>query len=231
MRTPWLALILLAGCATAEPVVMKDPEFIDNPDAYGYVEIDGVLTENPVDSPERQVKYTEEMQKTYKVLGMLGGGSGWAIDSRHVVTAKHVVHGNPIVFLKNCEGAMFGLQSIVELPDIDVALITMAEDVVPFALGAPPQPDDALTIYGWPALVHVAASHGTMFGWATPDFLVFDGTIISGMSGGPILDKKGRVVGMATATTDNKIGRAVGFALPIDLILEKLNALEQPAAP
>jgi len=214
---PWLALILLTGCATLEETGINE---------YAYEEIDGVLTETTSPEIERHPKFSDEMKKTYELLGTTGGGSGWAIDSRHIVTAKHVVKDNLLLAIRNCENELFFFESITLSPDADLALITMMDDVIPFPVATEiPNPDDVLVAFGWPALVHVAKSHGWFFGWASPDFMAVDMTIISGFSGGPVLNAAGEVVGMVTATSDNTIGRSVGFVLSIDVILENLNEL------
>src|SRR3990172_6283380 len=152
---PWLALILLTGCTTFEEMDINE---------YAYEEIDGVLTETTSPEIERHPKFSDEMKKTYELLGITGGGSGWAIDSRHIVTAKHVVKDNLLLAIRNCENELFFFESITLSPDADLALITMMDDVIPFPVATEiPNPYDVLVSFCCPALVHVAKSHGWMF--------------------------------------------------------------------
>jgi serine protease Do len=57
------------------------------------------------------------------------------------------------------------------------------------------------------------------------DFIQTDASINPGNSGGPLLDIKGRVVGINTAISSE--GQGIGFAIPINMVQEILPQLKE----
>jgi S1-C subfamily serine protease len=73
---------------------------------------------------------------------------------------------------------------------------------------------------------------GTDTGSALEDVIQTDAAINPGNSGGPLVDARGRVIGINTAIADPGSAQNVGFAIPISnakVVIERLREGKQPA--
>jgi S1-C subfamily serine protease len=119
-----------------------------------------------------------------------------------------------------------GLQTI-ELGDSDA--VQVGDDVV--AIG------NALALQGGLTVTRgiVSGLHrevGTNTGSALSDVIQTDAAINPGNSGGPLVDARGRVIGINTAIADPGSAQNVGFAIPISnaqAIIEQLRLGRRPA--
>jgi S1-C subfamily serine protease len=105
--------------------------------------------------------------------------------------------------------------------DITAKVVTQASAPVPDPL-APPQPQEA-------------TQSGTGSGFTVAHAIQTDGALNPGNSGGPLLDSRARLVGVAdqiaTGGTDIKSSTGVGFAVPVDVARSALADLERGATP
>eukprot|EP00798_Chlamydomonas_sp_ICE-L_P005272 gene5272-18509_t len=143
-----------------------------------------------------------------------GVGSGFIWDAKgRIVTNAHVISGT--------QGAGNGTISIT-LWDGSVAKATVigsdqAKDVAVFALGNPFGLDLSLSQGIVSGLGRDIGSNTSLISNA----IQTDAAINPGNSGGPLLDSKGRLVGINTAILDPTgfgISSGVGFAIPIDVV-------------
>jgi len=156
---------------------------------------------------------------TYKVDTPTGCGSGVAISDDMILTAWHVVSGEWPSNIRVSEPVYSGdyqVVSVVKLGTLDAALL----HIVGTALN-PVNVRESRPMFGeWVTMagfVHcnpeVVVTEGAIAGrWFFQDTLV-DGAVIPGMSGGPVLDVNGNLIGICTATTTG-YGRALGVFLP-----------------
>jgi len=166
-----------------------------------------------------------------------GFGSGFFVSADGLVlTNAHVVGKNDQVDVILHDGRRLR-GKVVErgLDDLDLALVSIAvPDTVPIPIGEP----GALRVGNWVASI----GHGRGGVWTFTEGMVSNiypaGSerpvfqtqipLNPGNSGGPILDRNGRVVGIVTAgLTDSN---AINFAIPIDAALRGLPRLSDLAS-
>jgi 2-alkenal reductase len=177
-----------------------------------------------------------------------GLGSGFLIDREgHVVTNNHVIEGNREVAvfftgLFSTRGVVIGSD-----PDSDIAVVrvdAIPEDVEPVALGnsaelrvgqrtiaiGNPLGQDRTVTTGIVSALGRTIEEGS--GYSIGGAIQTDAAINPGNSGGPLLDSRGRVIGMNTAILSPVAGAGgraqsagVGFAVPVDLIKKVVPAL------
>ncbi len=143
-------------------------------------------------------------------------GTGWGIDHRTVVSCFHVV-----------ENGIIGMESPTECwramdtrcyPEPDIAFITVPErpEVEPMALASlPPKLGEEVYCYGYAMGSLLGVTKGEIF-FIAPNMYLADMTVIPGMSGGPVVNNKGEVLGMAQAFLGQ--GRPLAKIIPIEVI-------------
>ena len=177
--------------------------------------------------------------RVVKVLGTACGvgieGSGWFAGRSLVVTAAHVVAGEP----KGTTLVRIPGQPLPSLADIvvldvhnDVAVLRVSEvDLKPLRL-ADPQSGASVAILGYPLDGGLTATPGRMGRTATVltqdalgrgpvarSITAVAGKVEHGDSGGPALDAAGRVQSMIFAA---RIGSASGYGVPSSIIRSDL---------
>jgi S1-C subfamily serine protease len=162
-------------------------------------------------------------------------GSGVLVSEDGVImTALHVVRGADRIDLTFATGATAAGLVVEEQPDKDVALVqadVLPEGVIPAVLGNPALPigSEAFAV-GSPYGLFGSLSAGVISGqertFRLPDsditvtgLIQFDAAVNPGNSGGPLLDRAGRVIGIVIALlnpTDDDTFAGIGLAVPID---------------
>jgi 2-alkenal reductase len=172
-----------------------------------------------------------------------GQGSGFVIDSEgHIVTNHHVVEGAEEVLVIFSDGDQAQARVVGSDPDSDLAVIKVGHlpspDIVPLELGDSDQvkAGQIAIAIGNPfglqgtlttgivsaigrtlPLGRQSAAVGGRF--SIPRMLQTDAAINPGNSGGPLLDSRGRVIGVNTAINAREgVSSGVGFAVPVNLI-------------
>ena len=93
------------------------------------------------------------------------------------------------------------------------------------AIGSPFGKDESLSVGVVSALDR---SIDSLTGFATPGAIQTDAAINHGNSGGPLLDARGRVLGInAQIQTSSGDGSGVGFAVPVDAVKRSLGQLRE----
>ena len=168
-----------------------------------------------------------------------GVGTGFVVDRRgHIVTNAHIVHGTSQVMLSPGDGAMLPAEVVGSDPISDLAVIKPAVADVslpPVVLGDSDKVligQEVLAI-GFPFGIGKTATRGIVsgmervvpqstFSWMTP-YLQTDAAISPGNSGGPLVDRCGRVI--AVNTLGSLAGQNINFSIPINLVAEFLPQL------
>jgi len=165
-----------------------------------------------------------------------GSGSGMIIESNGLIlTNAHVVSGvnTATIILQNKQS--YKATVVGRNENVDVALLKISGVNLPvvdlgnsdsmkqgeeiFALGFPYGFTDETTI-----TKGILSARQNLNG---TQFLQVDLQILPGNSGGPIVDKIGKVVGMSTLLIDRaNIGEYLKFALPINLIKQNFASLK-----
>jgi putative serine protease PepD len=172
-------------------------------------------------------------------------GSGVLLDGDgHVVTNEHVVEGAQAVRVRlGDHGSPVDAQLIGADPSTDVALLKIDSGAVgsakPLALGdsAQLQIGQSAIAIGSPFGLEgtlttgiVSALHRQIqspSGQTIDGAIQTDAAINPGNSGGPLLDERGRVVGLnAQIASESGTSSGVGFAIPIDTVKKVVAAIE-----
>ncbi len=162
--------------------------------------------------------------------GSLGAGVIVNADGS-IMTAQHVIDGAGAITVRFSDGTESTATVRSEDRDTDIAVLapaTLPEVVVPATLGGGVRVGDETFAIGHPLGLVASLSAGVISGLdrAIPredggrlsGLIQFDAAVNPGNSGGPLLDRAGRVVGIVTAIADPSqdgsfIG--IGFAVPI----------------
>ena len=167
-------------------------------------------------------------------------GSGFLISPDGlIVTNLHVIAGAQVLRVALADGRVLPALALGRDPLTDLAVLRIqAGEPLPwlaFREGPPPNPGDPVLALGTPLGYEASASAGIVSGLARPydavdpnDFLQHDAAINPGSSGGPLLDRDGRVAGINTAIPDvTRLDIGIGLALPAGLVAAVAKELAQ----
>jgi S1-C subfamily serine protease len=181
-----------------------------------------------------------------------GQGSGFVLDSQgyiatnaHVVTAGEGVGGGQAedVFVEFADGNRVPAEIVGDDPNADVALLK----VDPAGLGLTPlrlgrsdrlQVGEPVAAIGSPFGERQSLSIGVISAvdrniesltrFQIGNAIQTDAAINPGNSGGPLLDARGRVIGVnAQIKSESGGGEGVGFAIPVDAVSRSLRELRR----
>ncbi len=155
-------------------------------------------------------------------------GSGVVIDKQgHILTNNHVIDGASVIevlFAKSKRKVSAKVVGLDTKTDLALLSVTLPKDVAPLDLGD----SDSLRVgdvvlaignpfgYAHTVTSGIISARGRVIGQGPyDDFLQTDAAIHPGNSGGPLLDIRGRVIGINTAVASE--GPGIGFAMPINL--------------
>ncbi len=154
-------------------------------------------------------------------------GSGFVVDPEGlIVTNVHVIRDATTIRVGLQDGRIFDAAVVGTDPATDLALLYIdATDLPSLALGD----SDALRVgaqvfavgnpYGYDHTVTagiVSAKYRDLGIGPYDDYLQTDASINPGNSGGPLLDMRGRVVGVNTVTHGS--GEGLGWAVPVNML-------------
>ena len=137
------------------------------------------------------------------------------------------------VFL--ADGSEFTAQSIQTSPSRDLALVTVysagATPLRPAPQQAGPQQGDRVYTIGNPVGLRNTVTAGIFSGYRRHEesgeiYLQTDAAINPGNSGGPLIDERGRVLGINTMIVQNTEG--IGFAIPVTTVFEEFSLVPTP---
>jgi serine protease Do len=164
-------------------------------------------------------------------------GSGLVISAEgYIVTNNHVVEGADTITVLFRDGEEKLAEVVGRDPKTDLALIKVepGDSVVAAPLGDSDKirVGDWLMAIGNPfGLEHtvtvgiLSARERNIHAGPYDEFLQTDASINPGNSGGPLIDMKGRVIGINTAI--NAAGQGIGFAIPINMAKALLPQLRE----
>ena len=134
------------------------------------------------------------------------------------------------VFL--ADGSEFSAQSIQTSPGRDLALVTVysagATPLHPAPEQAGPRQGDRVYTIGNPVGLRNTVTAGIFSGYRRHEdsgeiYLQTDAPINPGNSGGPLIDERGRVLGVNTMILQNTQG--IGFAIPVTTVFEEFSLM------
>lgn len=168
----------------------------------------------------------------------IGGAVGTGVvitEGGIILTALHVVENARGVMVMFADGSQSPAEILVEQPQNDLAVLQsliIPDDLQPATLSASAslQVGDEVFAVGNPFGIDNSLSAGVVSGlnrsFQTPDgeqtltgLIQFDAAVNPGNSGGPLLNRKGEVVGIVTALlnpAEHDFFIGIGFAVPIE---------------
>ena len=138
-------------------------------------------------------------------------GSGFFVTSDTVVTNAHVVEANGSVTLRMQDGSSQEARVLRAEPSIDLALVRVnspraAQAALPLGSIAGTRPGQEVIAIGSPlGMLQNTVTRGIVSGLRNAGGVMLiqtDAAINRGNSGGPLLDRSGRVIGIATLKMD-----------------------------
>lgn len=163
---------------------------------------------------------------TVKIVLEGGHGSGVHIGDRFVITAAHVVGSADSVEIKADDGSTQRAAVLWVNKSYDIALLRYAKPAnmaVASLSCREAQVGERVRALGSPGAIDFISNNGFVSGsarkhgpWAS--VLVFDGIVAPGMSGGPVHDATGRVIGITVGLMAVPMGFGASL-IPISYIV------------
>ena len=161
-------------------------------------------------------------------------GSGFFIDPEgYILTAQHVIDKAKEIEVRTAAGQRLAARLVVADSQLDLALLKIPSerDATVLALGDSDriQVGDLAVVFSYPfgressmSLGIISRAGKTYPDSAAYDFIQTDAGAYPGVSGGPLLNSQGHVVGMITMASERG---NLGFATPINVIKKILPRL------
>ena len=176
-------------------------------------------------------------------------GSGFPIDEHTIITNRHVLAGAAVLELNTWDGTSLDADvdesSTARLVDIGATRVAAKLPAIA-ELGPDPKPGQKVTAVGYPLGGQLALSPGRVVGYldghSLPGEIAFPGRVMQvssrikhGNSGGPLLDARGRVVGVIFAGEPGVTAQdymRVAYAIPLSSVRTLMQAGgRQPVVP
>lgn len=164
----------------------------------------------------------KNLQETIKpsvvrIIGSYSEGSGFPFMENTIITNFHVIEGEPSPKIVFPDGSIVSTNKIMANKDLDVAVLTVEKKLVPLDIygwagksdnNPTPTFGEPLFATGYPmgsnlpgdVLITKGSFSGKRYDkYADINYIQTDISLISGMSGGPLVDACGRVVGINTS--------------------------------
>ncbi len=166
----------------------------------------------------------------------LGSGSGFVWDADgHVVTNDHVIQGASRALVQLADGRSLEAQVVGRAPSHDLAVLRIGGDALPAPLPRPEPGEGGLEVgqsvlaignpFGldWTLTTGIVSALDRDLpceaGRAISGLIQTDAAINPGNSGGPLLDARGRLIGVNTAIySPSGASAGIGFAVPVSTV-------------
>jgi hypothetical protein len=191
---------------------------------------DAVASELPPPQPEGVV-YARASSSVFRVEASDGEGSGFLVDaSGLVLTNFHVVRETRYIAVQIDEDSKVPAVLLARDEDNDLAVLRVHPDATaglePLRLRTEGEEESAIgeriMAIGFPLAQDSVLTTGVV-GKIEPTTLITDANINPGNSGGPVLDLRGRVIGVATFGIQGESGPGVGGAVRSHVAQSVLN--------
>jgi S1-C subfamily serine protease len=195
----------------------------------------------PVSPPDESIASDPDVVgasgSVVRVLGTACGlgveGSGWAVRPGLIVTNAHVIAGSDDTTVTTSEGIELEATPVYYEPGNDLALLRVGASLPTLPTSSHREEGADAAVLGYPENGPYALSPARLgetrdtvsedsYGNGPVDRTItaLRGSVRSGNSGGPLVDRRGRVVGTVFAATT--AGYPGGFAIPAELVREAL---------
>ena len=234
-----VVLLSLASLVIPPPVLAQDNSYSS----------ENLQTRNDFESSEKIYSLTELFERSE--LGVVSitvtktsehgdsnsVGSGFVFDKEgHIITNNHVVKNAKKISATFIDGTSYRAEVIGTDPYVDIAVIKLdvsSEKLHPLQIGdsSSLKVGEQIAAIGNPFGLSGSMTSGIIsqlerllpsgMGFSIPDVIQTDTAINPGNSGGPLLNMKGKVVGINTAIYSNDGSfSGVGFSIPSNIVLK-----------
>lgn len=233
-------LSIMGGCGLVDAPPSQSPSQVAPPVLKDAPASNGIVAVNvPTLSRDGFKRRAERITLRVRNLSCEGiaTGSGFAVDSSTLVTNRHVVAGAARLEVDTSDGRSLEVTAAEVGVLGDVAFVTVGGSL-PFVADIAGTAGEGAQIaaVGYPLGGPLTISKGIVIDRVVGNRLNVPGTIMRisapvqpGNSGGPLLDRRGRVVGVVYAI---EIASGFGLAIPIstvDSLLASAGTTEVPA--
>jgi S1-C subfamily serine protease len=223
-----------------EPIVLVATPTPLPEDIIAAFDVEDALLTNLYQRVNPAVVYIEVIVKEEGVQVPIGSGSGFVIDTEgHIVTNNHVIEQAGDILVTFSSSGLADAQILGQDPYSDLAVIKVdvsPERLVPLELGdsSTLQVGQRVVAIGNPfglegtMTVGVVSAVGRTLpaqvfqesgNFSNPEIIQTDAAVNPGNSGGPLLDSRGRVVGVNTAIRSlTGVNSGIGFAVPVNTV-------------
>lgn len=186
----------------------------------------GALETDLSEQPNTAATAKAASRSVFTIVTAQGNGSGFVVrstgGSADLVTNFHVVAETYLNGGRTVDVARNDLTYTGRITDVsesnDLALITVSSRLLTLDIaGHRPAIGDPVLVLGSPLGLGGTVTSGIVSAFRTEDglsYLQFSAPISPGNSGGPVVDERGRVVGVAVAKLVGQGAEGLGFAIP-----------------
>jgi S1-C subfamily serine protease len=217
--------LLLVGCSAPLPPGPYPTDFV--PNASPSPTIDSfLLSPDGFDAAQRMTVRVRNVGCETIITG-----TGFGVDEHTLVTAGHVVEGSGTIEISTYDGQTFEATALGSTTVADLAIVKVEENLPAFGDLAESDPSisDAVTIVGYPGGGRLTTIRAVVI-TTNPDDVdpevgpAFGATVAlePGMSGAPVLDSDGHIVGVVYGVSENL---PQSFFIPVSTLR---TLLEQP---
>lgn len=233
------AALLAAGCGPVEappegsPAALAPEVAAESPAARGVAEVRLPVLSR--DGFRRRAAAITLRVRNLTCAG-LATGSGFAVDSSTLITNRHVVAGAELLEVNAADGRTFDVTAAEVGVLGDIAFVTV-DGALPVAadLSGRAEPGAEVAAVGYPEGGPFTLSRGVVIDRVDGTPFDVDGPVMRvraevqpGNSGGPLLDRRGRVAGVVYAI---EIATGLALAIPMDTVDALLERAGTTAVP
>jgi S1-C subfamily serine protease len=234
-----VAAMVIGGARVAPPPAAKPPR-VTRLTVAARETMRGTPVTLARDSLKRRAEQMTLRVRNISCAGV-ATGSGWPIDSHTLITNRHVLAGAAVLELNAWDGSSIeaDVTQAQEGRLVDIGIATVTQELPAVAqTGDDPRPGDRVTAVGYPLGGKLTLSPGRVIRYLDGRTLgsgaAFDGQVLQlttrvkhGNSGGPVLDRDGRVVAIIFAgegfVTDDGYAKTA-LAIPLSSVRSLLSA-------
>lgn len=209
-----------------------EPIFQDDRPPKVFAEPPRSLPELPSSIPVRPTKPSKPARKSLPNESVASSGSGFAVNSKYLITNAHVVEGCKKLLVNG------GYPANVQALDRgnDLALLNVPKGLTAKAAirSSPIRQGDSVTVIGFPLFGLLASGHQVTAGNVTAlaglnndsRFIQISAPVQPGSSGGPVVDSSGNIVGVVVsklnalklATVTGDVAQNINFAINLSTL-------------